>query len=169
MSSPNPRIQQDSRTGEYFTIDQNGNRRPANMQALPSRPRTINPTSHQLQSTAGINPSTTQQRAQSGVSLPSQPRAVDRGTPTGNPTSLSSSYDSTGQNFPTISQSPGNQWPPNAPSNVLSVQPTSPNYLPAVPTSSIRSTNAALPPYVHPAGIPQSSEYRMFLVSAGKD
>jgi hypothetical protein len=166
MSSPNARVQQDSRTGEYFTVDRNDNRRRAD---VPSRPRTINPAPHtptsRLHSTPGIAPSTTQQRGPFGVSLPSQPRTVDRGSTTGNLANLSSSNGPTARRDSTLAspvpQCSGGQWTPNAPQGVRSVQAGSPEYLPAVPTSSTRFTDAAPPSYANTAGTIQGSEYRM--------
>ena len=89
FSSPNARVNQDNRTGEYFTADRNGNRRPTDMQALPSRPRTINPAhqhsaASQLHSTAGLHRPITQQIRQSGVSLTGHASTVNRHNPTGN-------------------------------------------------------------------------------------
>jgi hypothetical protein len=87
---------------------------------------------------------------------------VDRRAPNAHPTDLSSSHDATARSDPTlaspISQSPSNQGMPNAPPSARQVQASSPNYLPAVPASSIRSTDAALPSYAYPAGAPQSGK-----------
>lgn len=169
MSSPGAKVYRDSRTGEYYTVDRDGNRRPADMQAHSSRPRTINPasqyaTASQLHNAVGTSVPTTQERRQSGVSLPTQPRTIDRGTPTAYPASLSSCYAPTARSGPTlaspISQSPGNQWTPNTSPSVRSVQASPPNYLPVVPTTSIRSTDAALPPHAYPVGTTQSGQYR---------
>ena len=171
FSSPNARVNQDNRTGEYFTADRNGNRRPTDMQALPSRPRTINPArqhsaTSQLHSTAGLHRPITQQIKQSGVSLTGHARTVNRHDPTGNLPDLSSSHDSSAQSDSTlsnsISQSPGDQWTRSTPRSIRLVQEaSSPNHLPAVPTSSIRSTDAVPPLYAHPAGASQSSECQM--------
>jgi len=167
MSSSGATVYKDSRTGQYYSLDPNGNRRPAVMQAPPSRPRAINPTSQyptasQLHNVAGNSPSTTQERRQPEVFSPNQPRTViDRG-PAVYLTELSSSYDSTARSGSTlaspISQNPSNQWTPNTSPSVRSVQACSPNYLTAVPTSSIRSTNASLPQYVFAAGTQQSGK-----------
>lgn len=169
MSLPGAKVYRDSQTGEYYTVDRAGIRRPADMQAHPSRPRTINPasqyaTASQLHSAVGTSVPTTQERRQSGVSLPTQPRTVDRGASTAHPASLSSSYAPTARSGPTlaspISQSPGNQWTPNTSPSVRSVQASPPNYLPVVPTTSIRSTDAASPPHAYLVGTTQSGQYR---------
>jgi hypothetical protein len=167
MSSSGTTVYKDSRTGHYYTLDRDGNRRPAAMQALPSRPLAINstsqyPTASQLHSVAGTSPPTTQERRQSQVLSPNQPRTVNRRDQNVYPTELSSSYDSTARSDSTlaspISQTPSNQWTPNTSPSVRSVQPYSPNYLTAVPASSIRSTNASLPPYAFIAGTQQSGK-----------
>lgn len=168
MSSPGATDHKDGRSGQDYTGDRDGKRRPAVVQALPSRPRTINPTSQypstaQRHSTAGPNPPTTQGRGQYGVLLPSPPYTVDHRAPIAYSTDLSASYDPTLQRDPTlenpISQSPSNQRTPNTSPGVRTAQISSPNYFPAVPTPSIRSTNAASPPYAYPAGTSQSGEY----------
>lgn len=161
MSSSGVTVYKDSQTGQYYTLDRDGNRRPAAMQALPSRPRAIN-TASQLHSIAGSSPPTTQERRRSEVLPPSQPRTVNHRGPNVYPTELSSSYDSTARSDSTlgspISQTPSNQWTPNTSPSVRSVQPYSPNYLTAVPASSIRSTNTSLPPYAFAAGTQQSGK-----------
>jgi hypothetical protein len=167
MSSSGTTVYKDFRTGQYYTLDRDGDRRPAATQAPPSRPRAINstsqyPTASQLDSSAGTSPPTTQERRQAQVLSPKQPRTVTCRGPNVYPTELSSSYDSTARSdwvlASPISQTPSNQWTPNTSHSIRSVQPCSPNYLTAIPTSSVRSTNASLPSYGFAAGMQQSGK-----------
>lgn len=152
MSAPGTGPFLDRQTGQQYYIRPDGSRQPAAVQALASRPRTMNPTlyptSSQLHDGAGTSPPSTQQRRPPQDSVPYQPSAiVPRTSTVQQPSVPSAYYGSTTPNDsrlagPTTQPQTG-QWPPSTSPNARSAQLRSPQYSTAVPVPLSSSTVAA--------------------------